>query len=229
MRGKHNSPSFRTSVSSLPHHAGEEVRDLLPMGPSRRRRERREPAARIAAPGQRPGPALSPRGPRDPENPRGGAVLTALRHFQRSPPRCAVPGRSAPQLRGGAARPRGSSVSTPTRPRPTTLRRPGQDLVVVTPTASGKTLCYNLPVLDSDPGGPRGPGPLPVPDQGPEPGPDAEVHGLIEDLGVDIKTFTFDGDTPEDARRAIRARGHIVVTNPDMLHQGILPHHTAVG
>jgi len=38
--------------------------------------------------------------------------------------------------------------------------------------------------------------------------------------------FTYDGDTPQDARKAIRARGHIILTNPDMLHTGILPHHT---
>ena len=53
-----------------------------------------------------------------------------------------------------------------------------------------------------------------------------ELHSLITDLGVDVKTFTYDGDTPADARRSIRAAGHIVVTNPDMLHTGILPHHT---
>src|SRR3990172_7995231 len=53
-----------------------------------------------------------------------------------------------------------------------------------------------------------------------------ELHGLITALGRDIKTFTFDGDTPGDARKAIRELGHVVVTNPDMLHQGILPHHT---
>ena len=49
---------------------------------------------------------------------------------------------------------------------------------------------------------------------------------VVRELGVDIKVHTFDGDTPETARRAIRSSGHIVVTNPDMLHQGILPHHT---
>ena len=53
-----------------------------------------------------------------------------------------------------------------------------------------------------------------------------EVHGLIDELRTDIKTFTYDGDTPDDARQAIRKQGHIVVTNPDMLHAGILPHHT---
>ncbi len=53
-----------------------------------------------------------------------------------------------------------------------------------------------------------------------------EVHGLIGELKANIKTFTYDGDTPDDARQAIRKQGHVVVTNPDMLHAGILPHHT---
>ena len=45
-------------------------------------------------------------------------------------------------------------------------------------------------------------------------------------LSSELRIFTYDGDTPQDARRAIRAQGHIVLTNPDMLHAGILPHHT---
>ena len=49
---------------------------------------------------------------------------------------------------------------------------------------------------------------------------------MIEALGVDIKTYTYDGDTQAAARKAIREAGHIVVTNPDMLHANILPHHT---
>src|SRR5439155_13020204 len=54
----------------------------------------------------------------------------------------------------------------------------------------------------------------------------AELHGLVGELKVDLKTYTYDGDTPVSARQAIRAAGHIVVTNPDMLHTGIMPHHT---
>ncbi|NMB96030.1 MAG: DEAD/DEAH box helicase, partial [Clostridiaceae bacterium] len=54
----------------------------------------------------------------------------------------------------------------------------------------------------------------------------AELHELITYAGVNVKTFTYDGDTPQSARKAIRQAGHIVVTNPDMLHSGILPHHT---
>src|SRR5207244_5964945 len=53
-----------------------------------------------------------------------------------------------------------------------------------------------------------------------------ELHGLITSLKADIKTFTYDGDTPGEARRKVREAGHVVVTNPDMLHTGILPHHT---
>src|SRR5205823_2330912 len=54
----------------------------------------------------------------------------------------------------------------------------------------------------------------------------AELHGLVEALGADVRTYTYDGDTPANARKAIRSAGHVVVTNPDMLHTGILPHHT---
>jgi len=102
----------------------------------------------------------------------------------------------------------------------------GRHFVVPTPTASGKTLCYNLPVLDSILKNPHARALYLFPTKALSQDQMHEVHGIVSDLGVDIKTFTFDGDTPETARRAIRSSGHIVVTNPDMLHQGILPHHT---
>ena len=54
----------------------------------------------------------------------------------------------------------------------------------------------------------------------------AELMEWSDELGGRIKTYTYDGDTPGDARKAIRSAGSIVVTNPDMLHAGILPHHT---
>ena len=54
----------------------------------------------------------------------------------------------------------------------------------------------------------------------------AELHDLGQRLENSFGVFTYDGDTPADARRAIREKGHIVLTNPDMLHSGILPHHT---
>ncbi len=102
----------------------------------------------------------------------------------------------------------------------------GNSIVVPTPTASGKTLCYNLPVLSKILQDPQARALYLFPTKALSQDQMHEVHGLVQALDVDIKTFTFDGDTPGTARKAIRSSGHIVVTNPDMLHQGILPHHT---
>ena len=132
----------------------------------------------------------------------------------------------------------------------------GRHTVVVTPTASGKTLCYNAPVLHAilqdpaaralylfptkalaqdqlaelqamcetlsgQPGNGLGDG-----DTGTGLGDDAGT-GLGEDQRdpSPITVFTYDGDTPQDARRTIRGRAHLVLSNPDMVHSGILPHH----
>ena len=97
---------------------------------------------------------------------------------------------------------------------------------MVTPTASGKTLCYNAPVLNAILQDPSTRALYLFPTKALAQDQLAELYSLIEALGADIGTFTYDGDTPQDARKAIRARAHIVVTNPDMLHKGILPHHT---
>ncbi len=104
--------------------------------------------------------------------------------------------------------------------------RSGKDTVIVTPTASGKTICYNLPVLDSIMKDNSCRAMYIFPTKALSQDQLSELTGLIDTLGVDIKTYTFDGDTPQTARRLIRSAGHIVVTNPDMLHAGILPHHT---
>ncbi len=102
----------------------------------------------------------------------------------------------------------------------------GENVAVVTPTASGKTFCYNLPVLHTVLGDGEARALYLFPTKALAQDQLDELHGLVTDLRVDVKTFTYDGDTPADARRAVRAAGHIVVTNPDMLHTGILPHHT---
>jgi DEAD/DEAH box helicase domain-containing protein len=102
----------------------------------------------------------------------------------------------------------------------------GKNVVVVTPTASGKTLCYNLPVLHhllADPGARvmyLFPTKALAEDQL------HEFQSLVDAMDSDIRAFTYDGDTPQDARKAIRERANVVLTNPDMLHSGILPHHT---
>ncbi|MBI5288774.1 MAG: DEAD/DEAH box helicase, partial [Chloroflexi bacterium] len=102
----------------------------------------------------------------------------------------------------------------------------GESVVVVTPTASGKTLCYNLPVLQSILADPNARALYLFPTKALAQDQMQELHALITQLGADIRTFTYDGDTPGDAQRKVREAGHVVVTNPDMLHTGILPHHT---
>lgn len=102
----------------------------------------------------------------------------------------------------------------------------GQDVVVVTPTASGKTMCYNLPVLSAILKNNDARALYLFPTKALSADQVAELYDLITLVDVDIKTFTYDGDTPVSARRAIRQAGHVVVTNPDMLHSNILPHHT---
>ncbi len=102
----------------------------------------------------------------------------------------------------------------------------GKNIVVVTPTASGKTLCYNLPVLDSLLKNPSNRAIYLFPTKALSQDQKSELDEIMELLPEEIRVFTYDGDTPQDARKAIRARGHIVITNPDMLHAGILPHHT---
>jgi len=106
------------------------------------------------------------------------------------------------------------------------LVRKGRDIVLVTPTASGKTLCYNLPVIQKILEEPETRALYIFPTKALAQDQMHEVHSLIGELKADIKTYTYDGDTPDDARQAIRKQGHVVVTNPDMLHAGILPHHT---
>ena len=108
----------------------------------------------------------------------------------------------------------------------------GRHVVTVTPTASGKTLCYNAPVLDAILKNPSARALYLFPTKALAQDQLAELHQLAQllderesDGPPSIGVFTYDGDTPQDARRAIRARAHVVLSNPDMLHSGILPHH----
>jgi DEAD/DEAH box helicase domain-containing protein len=105
----------------------------------------------------------------------------------------------------------------------------GRNVVAITPTASGKTLCYNAPVLDAILKDPSTRALYLFPTKALAQDQLAELHGLSElvahDTDLNIGVFTYDGDTPSDARRAIRGKAHVVLSNPDMLHSGILPHH----
>ncbi|MCL5269769.1 MAG: DEAD/DEAH box helicase [bacterium] len=102
----------------------------------------------------------------------------------------------------------------------------GRHVVVVTPTASGKTLCYNIPVLQRILRRPESRALYLFPTKALSHDQYRGLYDLTQALGREIKVYTFDGDTPAAARKSIRAAGQIVVTNPDMLHTGILPNHT---
>ncbi|HYP15053.1 MAG TPA: DEAD/DEAH box helicase, partial [Bryobacteraceae bacterium] len=102
----------------------------------------------------------------------------------------------------------------------------GRNIVVVTPTASGKTLCYNLPVLSTLLQDPTARAMYLFPTKALAEDQHQEFQGIVEAAGANIKAFTYDGDTPQDARKAIRERANVILTNPDMLHSGVLPHHT---
>src|SRR5881398_2690358 len=104
--------------------------------------------------------------------------------------------------------------------------RRGDHLVVVTPTASGKTLCYNLPVLQRLLEDPERRALYVYPTKALAQDQLAELGALKAGLPIDVRVDTYDGDTPPGRRTAIREGGHIVMTNPDMLHTGLLPHHT---
>jgi DEAD/DEAH box helicase domain-containing protein len=105
----------------------------------------------------------------------------------------------------------------------------GRNVVTITPTASGKTLCYNAPVLNTILQDPSARALYLFPTKALAQDQLAELHALSELVtrGTDtqIGVFTYDGDTPADARRAIRGKAHVVLSNPDMVHSGILPHH----
>jgi DEAD/DEAH box helicase domain-containing protein len=104
--------------------------------------------------------------------------------------------------------------------------RRGRHLVVVTPTASGKTLCYNLPVLQRLLEQPDRRALYVFPTKALAQDQLAELSALKHGLPIDLRVDTYDGDTSPGRRTAIREGGHIVMTNPDMLHAGLLPHHT---
>ncbi|GLB57944.1 DEAD/DEAH box helicase [Cytobacillus sp. NCCP-133] len=102
----------------------------------------------------------------------------------------------------------------------------GQSLVAVTPTASGKTLCYNLPVLQTIVNDSNARALYMFPTKALAQDQKSEINEIIQESGLNINSYTYDGDTPANIRQKVRRAGHVVITNPDMLHSAILPHHT---
>ena len=103
----------------------------------------------------------------------------------------------------------------------------GANTLVVTPTASGKTLAYNLPVLHWLLNDPDARALYIFPTKALAQDQLHTLQSLLETLQTDVTVAIYDGDTPKGHRKRIRENARIILTNPDMLHTGILPHHTA--
>ncbi|PFG05954.1 DEAD/DEAH box helicase [Bacillus sp. es.034] len=106
------------------------------------------------------------------------------------------------------------------------LAMEGKSFTAVTPTASGKTLCYNLPVLQTILDQPDSRALYIFPTKALAQDQKSELNEIIAEAEVSINSYTYDGDTAANIRQKVRKAGHIVITNPDMLHSAILPHHT---
>lgn len=102
----------------------------------------------------------------------------------------------------------------------------GKSFTAVTPTASGKSLCYHLPVLQKIVEDSSSRAIYLFPTKALAQDQKADLNELIESMGEEILSYTYDGDTAPGIRQKVRKAGHIILTNPDMLHSGILPHHT---
>jgi DEAD/DEAH box helicase domain-containing protein len=157
---------------------------------------------------------------------RADEVLTAVRHI---PARAAefrpMPEWVRPELATAYAA-KGIEQLYSHQAAAAELAHAGKNFVVVTPTASGKTLCYNMPVLNAVLENRDTRALYLFPTKALAQDQLAELHDLATRLDDCFGVFTYDGDTPSDARKAIRERGHVILSNPDMLHTGILPHHT---
>ncbi|MGH9678995.1 MAG: DEAD/DEAH box helicase, partial [Candidatus Acidiferrales bacterium] len=155
-----------------------------------------------------------------------GEILTAVRHFPAREAKFApMPSWVRPELAAAYAE-KGVAELYSHQAAAAAAVHEGRNVVVVTPTASGKTLCYNLPVLNAVLDNPDTRALYLFPTKALAQDQLAELHDLSTRLDHRFGVFTYDGDTPADARKAIRERGHVVLSNPDMLHTGILPHHT---
>ncbi|MBN5021451.1 DEAD/DEAH box helicase [Stenotrophomonas maltophilia] len=168
---------------------------------------------------------------------RDGALLSARlqrRYQDRITGSFAIPGRegryapipdSVPPALAAALKARGIEQLYSHQAEAWEASQRGEHVAIVTPTASGKSLCYTLPVVSAAMQD-KAKALYLFPTKALAQDQVAELLELNRAGDLGVKAFTFDGDTPGDARQAIRLHGDIVVSNPDMLHQAILPHHT---
>lgn len=104
--------------------------------------------------------------------------------------------------------------------------RNGCNVCLVTPSASGKTLSYNLPIVQSLAESPDSSAMYLFPTKALAHDQILTLKQFITDSSNDIPAYSFDGDSVQSSKTEIRNNGRIILTNPDMLHMGILPKHT---
>ncbi|HET6819466.1 MAG TPA: DEAD/DEAH box helicase, partial [Candidatus Limnocylindria bacterium] len=153
-------------------------------------------------------------------------LVAAHRVFEPEPPRYAPwPDGLDPRL-VAALRGRGVEALYTHQASAIDSVRAGRNVCIVTPTASGKTLCYNLPVIDAVARDEAARALYLFPTKALAADQLVELRALADGAGIPLKTHTYDGDTPTSIRSVVRAAGQVAITNPDMLHSAILPHHT---
>lgn len=137
---------------------------------------------------------------------------------------CSLPGWLHPALRTALQR-RGVAELYSHQKEAVEAAHMGRHVVVATPTASGKSLCFHLPVLQALLDDPGASALFLYPTKALSRDQEHGLHELLTEAGLPMPVTVYDGDTPGDARRAARDKGRIILTNPDMLHSGILPNH----
>ena len=154
--------------------------------------------------------------------------MSAVHHWQVLPAQCArpvpFPRTVDPRLRA-ACRERGITTLYTHQAHCYERARAGCNVVLVTPTASGKTLAYNLPILQRCLEDDAATALYLFPTKALAQDQRHELSALLEAANLPLPAFTFDGDTPGALRTTVRAEGRLVISNPDMLHAGVLPNH----
>ncbi len=157
-----------------------------------------------------------------------GRFMRGVHHWEVVPGRAArcvqFPREVDARIRGAYAE-RGISLLYTHQARCYELARAGRNVVLVTPTASGKTLAYNLPILQSLLEDDAATALYLFPTKALAQDQQHALGQVVLGGAVPLQVFTFDGDTPSAIRPRVRAAGRLVITNPDMLHTGMLPNH----
>lgn len=153
-------------------------------------------------------------------------TIVTVTHLPERPPVFRVPEHRLEPLCAEALRRKGIEQLYSHQASAIDAVRAGQSVVIVTGTASGKTLCYTVPIVETLLQHPGATALCIYPTKALT---QDQLRGLTGfqagEPGIQFLAGAYDGDTPQNLRRKLRDRGNVILTNPDMLHQGILPQH----